>query len=125
MREIRTYICAVDAYRNGFVFRAANNRLYERNTEGTYAVGAKTPKEAKAILQKAIRFGSVEVQRTKTKSDVWNPSGDDQIPDCRYKEIYFRTNVKIKDGRRVDTWVKKIPKATDALKDHPKYSVED
>lgn len=61
MKEVRTYVCAVDAYRNGMIFRGQGERLYDRNTAGTYLVGAKSPEEARRILQKKIGFGSIEV----------------------------------------------------------------
>lgn len=52
MKSTKNYICLVDHYR-----RASR----QRNTAGRYRVGARTPKEAKALLQKAIGFGSVQV----------------------------------------------------------------
>ena len=61
MANVKTYLLEVDLYRNGFVFRSHSDRLYERNTLGRYYVGAKNPKEAKSILQKAIGFGSITV----------------------------------------------------------------
>ena len=61
MANIKTFLLEVDLYRNGFVFRNHSDRLYERNTLGRYYVGAKNPKEAKSILQKAIGFGSITV----------------------------------------------------------------
>lgn len=62
----KTFPCVVDAYRNGFVFRAAKDRLYERNTQGRYLVGAKSKKQARQILQKAIGFGSIDVHEPET-----------------------------------------------------------
>lgn len=66
MREVKTYRCEVDLYRNGTIFRDAKNKLYERPAKGVYFVGAKTAKEAKALLQKEIRFGSITVPRYQT-----------------------------------------------------------
>ena len=63
MKPVNTYVCYVDAYRNGFIFRGISERLYERNTKGRYLVGAKSAKEAKEILQKAIGFGSINVPK--------------------------------------------------------------
>lgn len=52
MKEVKQYVCLVDAHR----------RLSRcRNTRGRYRVGAKTEKEAKQILQDFIKFGSVQV----------------------------------------------------------------
>lgn len=48
----KNYIVLVDSYR-----RASRCR----NTYGRYRVGAKNPKEAKRLVQKAIGFGSVLV----------------------------------------------------------------
>lgn len=59
----KTYGCEVDLYRNGTIFRAPCDRLYYRNTEGVYLVGAKNPKEARKLLQKAIKFGSITVPK--------------------------------------------------------------
>lgn len=52
MKKANTYVCLVDTHRRCSL---------SRNTRGRYLVGAKTPKEAKQKLQKAIGFGSVQV----------------------------------------------------------------
>lgn len=49
---IRQYICLVDCHRRP---------SRRRNTYGRYQVGAKTPKEARRILQQKIGFGAVNV----------------------------------------------------------------
>lgn len=63
MKEIKTYRCEVDLYRNGAIFRSPSDRLYDRGNTGVYYVGAKSPKEAKEILQKHIKFGSICVPK--------------------------------------------------------------
>lgn len=59
MKKIQTYRCEVDLYRNGTLFRSPKDKLYDRGNTGVYYVGAKSPKEAKTILQKYIKFGSI------------------------------------------------------------------
>ena len=51
MKEVKQAIVLVDAYRRP-------SRC--RNTAGRYRVGAKTKKEAEALVQKAIQFESVQ-----------------------------------------------------------------
>lgn len=63
MKEIKTYRCEVDLYRNGAIFRSPSDRLYDRGNTGVYYVGAKSPTEAKEILQKHIKFGSICVPK--------------------------------------------------------------
>lgn len=63
MKEIKTYICYVDTFRNGTIFRGPKERLYDRNTQGCYYVGAKTPELAKQYLQERIGFGSIQVEK--------------------------------------------------------------
>lgn len=50
--HFKNYIVLVDSYRR-------SSRC--RNTKGRYRVGAKNPKEARKLVQKAIGFGSVLV----------------------------------------------------------------
>lgn len=69
MKEVKTFICEVDLYRNGMVFRGFSDRLYDRNTKGSYIVGAKTAKEARTILQKKIGFGSINVPKYQDSFD--------------------------------------------------------
>lgn len=52
MKQTNQYICLVDHYRRP---------SRRRNTAGRYRVGAKSPMEAKKLVQKAIGFGSVQV----------------------------------------------------------------
>lgn len=52
MKPLKQYVCLVDNYRRP---------SRRRNTYGRYRVGAKSEKEAKEILQKFIKFGSVQV----------------------------------------------------------------
>lgn len=65
MKEINTYRCEVDLYRNGAIFREKNTKLYNRSTEGVYYVGAKSETEAKDLLQMAIKFGKINVSLDK------------------------------------------------------------
>ena len=51
MREVKQAIVLVDTHRRP-------SRM--RNTAGRYRVGAKTEKEAVALVQKAVGFGSVQ-----------------------------------------------------------------
>lgn len=71
MSNITTYRCEVDLYRNGTLFRGPKEKLYDRNTTGVYLVGAKNPKEARRLLQKAIGFGSITVPWR----SQWRPDG--------------------------------------------------
>ena len=92
MKEIKTYRCEVDLYRNGAIFRSPSDRLYDRGNTGVYYVGAKSPKEAKEILQKHIKFGSICV-----------PTGHwqyvpEQYQNLAYKEVQkFESPYKIVD----------------------------
>ena len=52
MRHINTYVCLVDG--GGPIWA-------DHSTQGRYYVGAKSEKEAKKLLQKAIGFGSIDV----------------------------------------------------------------
>ena len=52
MKQIKNYILLVDNYRRP---------SRQRNTAGRYRVGAKTPKEAKELLQEKIKFGSIQM----------------------------------------------------------------
>ena len=52
MKEINNYICIVDGHRRP-------SRC--RNTYGRYRVGAKTEKEAIALLREKIKFGSIQL----------------------------------------------------------------
>jgi hypothetical protein len=82
MKEVKAWYCEVDLYRNGAIFRSAKEKLYDRQTEGNYVVGAKTAKEAREILQKAIGFGSITVPKYK-KTQEWIRG---LYPDIKYKE---------------------------------------
>lgn len=88
MTTITTYRCEVDLYRNGSVFRGHQERLYDRNTKGVYLVGAKNPKEAKQLLQKAIGFGAITIP----KRTQWKP---DNAPVLKHKEIVKINRKKI------------------------------
>lgn len=57
----QTYLCFVDNYRRP---------SRQRNTKGAYFVGAKSPKQAKELLQKAIGFGSILVKGTTTQAQM-------------------------------------------------------
>ena len=74
MKTVNTYVCLVDNYRRP---------SRQRNTAGRYLVGAKTEKEAKKLLQRAIGFGSVQVYYKAF------PSGKENRIDIpmKYKEI--------------------------------------
>lgn len=95
---LTTYRCEVDLYRNGFVFRGSGERLYDRNTAGVYLVGARNAKEAKEILQKAIKFGSITVP----KRSQWRP---DDAPTLKHGQIVkIRSTSEEIDGRTVFTY---------------------
>lgn len=75
MKPIHNYILLVDTHRRP-------SRC--RNTWGRYRVGAKTPKEARRMLQQAIGFGSVHVYYEskenlvgykELRKETWNGSG--------------------------------------------------
>lgn len=76
MKIIHTYVCLVD-----------NDRRpsRQRNTKGRYLVGAKSEKEAKELLQKAIKFGSVQVYYRATDNKGQLESNIDTL--MNYKEI--------------------------------------
>lgn len=57
----QTYLCFVDNYRRP---------SRQRNTKGAYFVGAKSPKQAKELLQKTIGFGSILVKGTTTQAQM-------------------------------------------------------
>ncbi len=57
----QTYLCFVDNYRRP---------SRQRNTKGTYFVGAKSSKQAKELLQNAIGFGSILVKGTTTQAQM-------------------------------------------------------
>ena len=63
-RRTRNFICLVDSYR-----RASRQRA----TMGRYRVGAKNAKQARALLQKAIGFGSVMVYYEDSSSKLSDP----------------------------------------------------
>lgn len=81
MKTVNNYILLVDAHRR-----------YERkrNTSGRYRVGAKTEKEAIALLRDKIKFGSIQ---------VYYRCSDTEYPETKvgYKEI-----VKENEGRSHD-----------------------
>ena len=70
MKPVRQAIVLVDAYRR-FSRR--------RNTAGRYRVGAKTEKEAEALVRSAIGFGSA-------KFYYWEKE-DSLHPKVKYKEV--------------------------------------
>jgi hypothetical protein len=92
MKNINTYIVLVDSHRNPDK---------KRNTSGRYRVGAKTPKEAEELLQKAIGFGSVQTYYECNSTD---------LPQMKYREI--------KKEKRIDGKVQFVdPRhATDQIK---------
>lgn len=57
----QTYLCLVDNYRRP---------SRQRNTKGAYFVGAKSPKQAKELLQNAIGFGSILVKGATTQAQM-------------------------------------------------------
>lgn len=82
MKQIKykNYICLVDHYRRP---------SRQRNTQGRYRVGAKNPKQAKELLQKAIGFGSIQVYYEDTKllakyKEVWK-----EVYNHNHKEYPF------------------------------------
>ena len=83
MKEVKAYLCQVDCYRNGTLFRDKSNRLYDRQTRGSYIVGAKTAKEARQLLQEKIGFGSIHVcDRESTMEYIAT-----KVPHIEYKQI--------------------------------------
>lgn len=70
MKEVRQAIVLVDAYRRP---------ERRRNTAGRYRVGAKTEKEAEALVKKAIGFGSVRFY-------YWE-SNSSYCKTVKYKEV--------------------------------------
>lgn len=60
MKTVHTYVCTVDTWRRP---------SRQRNTQGRYLAGAKSEKEAKALVQAAIGFGSVKVYYRATGDD--------------------------------------------------------
>ncbi len=110
---ITTYRCEVDLYRNGSVFRDSSNRLYDRNTRGVYLVGARNPKEAKKLLQKAIKFGSITVPKRCLEGRVPYDApklkhGEIVKIECDYKKVGDTTVI----GRK---YVKDFATATDPV----------
>lgn len=83
MKDINTFRCEVDLYRNGTVFRDSSNRLYDRNTKGVYFVGAKSADEAKELLQERIKFGSICV-----------PYRHNYVPE-EYQNLSYKEIVKL------------------------------
>lgn len=62
MKEVKQYTALVDCYRNnGLAARPAKEWLYQQQTKGRYRVAAKSEKEAKKLVQRAIGFGSVSI----------------------------------------------------------------
>lgn len=105
---MNTYRCEVDLYRNGTVFRDKTNRLYDRNTAGVYLVGAKSPKEAKKILQKAIGFGSITITKHQ-----WLP---DNAPSLKHGQIVKQQFQENNDGTHTYVYDSQIRHATDQIK---------
>ena len=70
MKIIKQAIVLVDAYRSPSI---------RRNTAGRYRVGAKTEKEAEALVRAAIGFGSA-------KFYYWEKE-DSPHPKVKYKEV--------------------------------------
>jgi hypothetical protein len=68
------------------VFRDSNERLYDRQTEGNYVVGAKTSDEARKILQKAIGFGSITIPK-RIETQEWIR---EKYPNIKQGEIIRR-----------------------------------
>lgn len=87
MKVVHTYVCLVDGFRNGEIFRDKKDKLYDRNTKERYLVGAKTEKEAISLLREAIGFGSIQVYYRAT-----NDSGE-------IKSVYQDTDVKMEYKR--------------------------
>lgn len=95
MKPIHQYVCLVDTYR-----RPSRTR----NTYGRYRVGAKTEKEAKELLQKAIQFGSVQVYYEDT-----NPPPELIVS---YKEIKKEINY-INLDKTATSYLTKVKAATE------------
>ena len=74
MKPILQYVLTVDTYRRP---------SRRRNTYGRYRVGAKTAKEAVALLRNKIGFGSIRVIGTADRVD----SREWKLHDVAYKEV--------------------------------------
>lgn len=100
MKTVHTYVCLVDEYRNGTVFRGKNERLYDRNTKGRYLVGAKSEAEAKKLLRAAVQFGSIDVYYRATDDNGEIKKGyEESDRKMGYKEI-----VKVKFVKHDEKW---------------------
>lgn len=101
MSNITTYRCEVDLYRNGALFRGPKEKLYDRNTTGVYLVGAKNPKEARRLLQKAIGFGSITVPWR----SQWRPDGAPTLERGQICKISRRrTKIEGTDDYKIDIY---------------------
>lgn len=81
MKQIKNYICLVDSHRSP-------ERM--RNTAGRYRVGAKSSKEAKKLLHRAIGFGSVQVYCEDTNPETMHIA---KYKEC-LKESNWNSNTK-------------------------------
>lgn len=104
MKTIHTYVCLVDNYRRP---------SRQRNTEGRYLVGAKSEDEAKELLQKAIKFGSIQVYYRTTDDEGQLKSDADILMD--YKEIK-KVRFDLPAGREPKTRLKPALSAIDSHK---------
>ena len=105
MKEINTYVCYVDLYRNGTLFRSPKERLYDRNTMGRYLVGAKTPELARKYLQEKIGFGSIQVDKRCNRRDLEIKLKNKQV--CKCVHTYDE------NGKPVFTYDFNVKHATD------------
>lgn len=72
-KEIKNFVLLVDDYRRP---------SRQRNTAGSYRVGAKTPKEAIKLLRDKIGFGSIKVY-----CEVKFNNPRDDLPFVPYKSV--------------------------------------
>lgn len=77
MKPVNNYILLVDNYRRP---------SRQRNTKGRYRVGAKSEKEAVALLRDKIKFGSIQVYYK------CNPETESPKNIIGYKEVVKEVN---------------------------------
>lgn len=104
-KAVKTYVLLVDWYRRP---------ERQRNTAGSYLVGAKTPKEAAKLLKQKIKFGSVQVV-----GEYNSEISMDKGKEVGYKEIVkqeLRFKETPEDGKKV-AYIVRMParSATDPL----------
>lgn len=95
MKETKNYICVVDGHRRS---------SRQRNTSGRYRVGARSEKEAKELLQKAIGFGSVQVYYEDKKKETMHLAKQGE---CLKETGYYGGTVKRMSARHANSPLQK------------------